>query len=127
MRLTKCEQEIMQSFWASEKPLSQAELVAQPIERSWKDRSVYILLNGLLEKGMLREAGFIRSGKTFARCFEPTVSYEEYYAHEIASHQQKLDLPKLFSALLRDDDVTEKTLSVLEHLIEEKKKELQDS
>lgn len=127
MRLTKCEQEMMEVFWAAGKPLSQPELLAQAGEKSWKNSSVYILLNGLLEKEMLREVGFVRSGKAYARTFAPALSYEEYCAMEIRASRQKPDLAKLVCALLREGDISDQTIEELEALLRESRRKLENT
>ncbi len=126
MRLTKCEQEMMDVFWTADQPLSQPDLLAQAGPKSWKDSSVYILLNGLLEKNMLREAGFVRSGKTYARTFEPTVSYENFCASELHALRKKPDLPKLFCALMEQGDVSEQTIAELEALLRKSRENLKE-
>ena len=57
MELTKSEMEIMDVFWASQEPLSRADLLERSTNKSWKDSSVHILLNGLLAKGAIEEVG----------------------------------------------------------------------
>ena len=54
MELTKSEMEIMDVLWDADKPMSRADLLEQSDEKSWKDSSVHILLNGLLQKGAIR-------------------------------------------------------------------------
>ena len=110
MHLTKGEQEVMDVFWYLNKPLSQAELVAAAQGKSWKDRSAYLLLNGLLEKGFLKESGYVRSGKTIARVFEPAITCEEYLAGLIAAQRWKADLPKLLQALLAQEETVSSAL-----------------
>ena len=51
MQLTKSEMEIMDVLWDAGKPLSRADLLDRSEEKTWKDSSVHILLNGLLQKG----------------------------------------------------------------------------
>ena len=80
MELTKSEMEIMDVLWGSGEPLSRADLLAHSEEKSWKDSSVHILLNGLLQKGAIREAGLVKRSKTFGRVFSPTLTREEYFA-----------------------------------------------
>lgn len=125
MRLTKSEQEMMAVFWDAGKPLSQPELLAQAGQKSWKDSSVYILINNLLKKGVLREEGFVRSGKAYARTFAPAMTYEEYCACEIRSLARKASLPKLFSALMADSNISEQTIQELQKLLEQAEKEAQ--
>lgn len=126
MHLTKSEREVMDVFWTVGEPLSQMELLAHAKDRSWKDRSAYILLNGLLSKGALREDGFVRSGKTFARRFAVTLTYEDYCASEIASFPRRPDPSALLSAFLGQSEVTDQDLDRLEQLVAQKRRELQE-
>ena len=71
MHLTKSEQQIMEIFWKADHAMAQTEVVSTCVERKWKERSIFSMLNSLMEKGVLREVGFVRSGKTYARTFEP--------------------------------------------------------
>ena len=48
MELTKSEMQIMDVLWASDIPLSRSDLLDRSEQKSWKDSSVHILLNGLL-------------------------------------------------------------------------------
>ena len=73
MELTKSEMEIMDEFWENGVPLSRSDLLGKE-NKCWKDSSVHILLNGLLKKGLLREAGMVRRSKTYGRTFEPTMT-----------------------------------------------------
>ena len=51
MELTKSEMQIMDVFWEAGEPLSRSDLLERSEHKSWKDSSVHILLNGLLQKG----------------------------------------------------------------------------
>ena len=87
MELTKSEMEIMDVLWDADKPMSRADLLAQSDEKTWKDSSVHILLNGLLQKGAIQEAGLVKRNKTYGRVFSPTMTREEYFAATIFSHR----------------------------------------
>lgn len=106
MELTKSEMEIMDVLWESGKPLSRADLLDRSEEKTWKDSSVHILLNGLLQKGAIVEAGLIRRSKTYGRVFSPTMTREEYFAATIFSHRHKPQIVGLIEALLRREDIT---------------------
>lgn len=67
MNLTRNELQVMDIFWNTTEPLSRAALLKKAEEQTWKPNSVHILINSLLKKGALREAGFTRSGKTYGR------------------------------------------------------------
>lgn len=122
MELTKSEMEIMDVLWASERPLSRADLLERSEEKTWKDSSVHILLNGLLLKGAIREAGMVKRSKTYGRTFSPTLTREEYFAATIFSHRHKPEIPGLFAALLKREDITEEQLDKIAELVAERRK-----
>lgn len=121
MELTKSEMEIMDVLWSAKAPLSRADLLAQSEEKTWKSSSIHILLNGLLQKGVIHEAGLVKRSKTYGRVFSPTLTREEYYASIIFSHRHKPDIVGLIEALLRREDITQEHLIEISNLIERKK------
>lgn len=125
MELTKSEMEIMDVFWESCVPLSRSDLLSSSDEKTWKDSSVHILLNGLLQKGVIHEAGLVRRSKTYGRVFAPSMTREEYFAESIYSHRHKPRIVELFSALLNRVDVTRDDLNRIEDLVHNKQTELQ--
>lgn len=120
MELTKSEMEIMDVLWAAEKPLSRSDLLERSEEKTWKDSSVHILLNGLLQKRAIREAGMVKRSKTYGRTFEPTLTREEYFATTIFSHRHKPQIVGLFAALLKNQDITQEDLAQIAALVQEK-------
>ena len=50
MQLTRSEMEIMDVLWEDGGELSRADFLERSAEKSWKDSSVHILLNGLLKR-----------------------------------------------------------------------------
>ena len=121
MELTRSEMEIMDVLWESGVPMSRADLLARSEEKTWKDSSVHILLNGLLQKGAIQEAGLVKRIKTYGRVFAPTLTREEYFATTIFSHRHKPEIVGLFAALLKRDDITPADLDTIEALIQAKR------
>ena len=119
MELTRSELEIMDVLWAAEQPLSRSDVLEQSQEKSWKDSSIHILLNGMLQKGVIREAGFVKRSKTYGRTFLPTLTREEYFATTIYSHRYKPDPVALIRALLSRPDITQAQRDRIRQLIEE--------
>lgn len=117
MELTKSEMEIMDVLWDSDSPMSRSDLLAASDEKTWKDSSVHILLNGLLVKGAIQEAGLVKRGKTFGRIFSPTMTREEYFAATIFSHRHKPEITGLFEALLRREDITADDLAKISEMV----------
>ena len=121
MVLTKSELEIMDVFWAAQMPLSRSDLLERSQEKNWKDSSVHILLNGLLAKDAIREAGMVKRSKTYGRTFLPTMSREEYFATMIFSFRHKPKLVGLMEALLKREDISAEELETIEKLVSERK------
>ena len=117
MELTKSEMEIMDVLWGAGKPLSRADLLEAAEEKTWKDSSVHLLLNGLLSKGAIREAGLVKRSKTFGRVFVPTMTREAYFAQTIFSHRRKPELLGLFEALLDQQKPSAEQLEALRAMV----------
>ena len=120
MELTKSEMEIMDVLWENGNALSRADILSLSGEKSWKDSSIHILLNGLLSKGAVREAGFVKRSKTYGRTFLPTMTREEYFAMTIFSHRYKPQMDKLIEALLQRPDITADQLKKISQAVEKK-------
>lgn len=120
MELTRSEMEIMDVLWESGTPISRSDLLAHSEEKTWKDSSVHILLNGLLQKGAIQEAGLVKRIKTYGRVFTPTMTREEYFANTIFSHRHKPQIVGLFAALLQREEVTDEDRMALAELLAQK-------
>ena len=121
MELTRSEMEIMDVLWESGVPMSRSDLLAHSEEKTWKDSSVHILLNGLLQKNAIQQAGLVKRSKTYGRVFTPTMTREEYFANTIFSHRHKPQILGLFAALLEREEITAEDLVQIEQLVQQKK------
>ena len=126
MTLTKSELEIMGVIWAAGRPLSRSEIIALSVNPSWKQSSIHILLNGLLKKGAIVESGYVKRGKSLSRLFAAKISGEDYYASTVFATGNQNELPMLFSALIRSEELTPELIAELEAMLAQRKKELQE-
>ena len=124
MVLTKSEMEIMDVLWQADTALSRADLLTRSEEKNWKDSSVHILLNGLLQKGAICEHGFVKRSKTYGRTFLPTMTREEYFANTVFSYRYKPEMAGLVEALLKRPEMDAETLNVIATMVENRKKEI---
>ena len=124
MKLTKSELEIMNVLWKAERPLSRGDILALSTDKTWKDNSIHILLNGMLKKEAIQEAGFARSGKVWGRLYAPNVSIDEYYNENLFSQTSKKEFPLLFSAMVNRDDITPELIDELEAILQKRRQEL---
>ena len=124
MRLTKSELEIMEVLWAADEPLCRADIIARSQDKTWKDSSVHILLNSMLKKEAIQEAGFVRRGKGYGRVFTPAISEEAYFAGNLFNRKDSAQLSRLFAGLVNSDGVTPALLDELEVMIQTRRNEL---
>ena len=120
MELTRSEMEIMDVLWEAREPLSRSDLLVRSADKSWKDSSIHILLNGLLQKQVIREAGFVKRSKTYGRTFVPTMTREEYFAETIYSHRYKPEIVGLITALLQRQDIQTEEMEAIKALVNQK-------
>ncbi len=123
MFLTKSEMQIMDVLWLAEKPMSRSDILESSPDKSWKDSSVHILLNGLLKKGIIQESGFVKRSKTYGRTFTPTKSREEYFAASIFSHKYQPKIVELIRSILQQKPASKDELAAIAELLDNMKKE----
>ena len=56
--LTKSELAIMEVMWEQEEALTASEIIKASGDKEWKNSSIHLMVNALLEKGFLEVAGF---------------------------------------------------------------------
>lgn len=126
MYLTQSEMEIMHAFWQEDRSMSLNDLILASPDRCWKDRSGFSIINSLIAKGLLKEDGYVHSGKTIARTFSPVISYTDFMIGQLNSFEGKIEVPRLVSHLLGEGDVDARDIKELDRMISDKKKELKD-
>ena len=124
MKLTRSELEIMETLWEAGRPLARFEILEQSQDASWSPRTIHILLNGLLKKEAIREAGFVKRVKTYGRIYAANISREEYYSETLFRGKGAQSIPAFFSMLLKSDNLTEETVNEMERMLAERRKEL---
>ena len=118
MYLTKNEIEIMDVLWKEKRALARGEILSLSEDKSWMDSSVHILLNSMLKKGAIREAGFVKCGKTSGRVYEAALSCEEYYVSTFDSTRTRPDIVKLMAAYLSRIGLREEERDELRKLLD---------
>ena len=124
MELTKSELELMEVLWHAKRPLSGGEIIEHSKKKSWKNGSIHVLLNSLLSKQAIKHAGFLKSGKGYARTFEPAITLTDYYSEFFSKSAQRASVPLIVSALFQQNEISLQELDELERMLEEKRREL---
>lgn len=111
--LTPAEETIMRILWESKEPLTQQQIVDTAESKGilcWKARSVFSLLNNLIEKKLIEEVGMVRAGKTYARTFSSTTTRPEFYAkmvHDSMSEKELAAFKRALKCLMKEPESTE--------------------
>lgn len=128
-KLNDAEYEIVDLLWREGRPLTAAETLKLLPDKSWKDSTVHMHINSLLEKEIIAISGFIKAGKTYARQFEPAIASDRYLAMQLKeSPVYKSDknqtLTGVIADLISDDDISTDTLSRINKMIDKRKAEI---
>lgn len=125
---TVSELNILRLLWESKEALSGAEMLERLPELDLFSTSIYTILDGMVDKGILKVDGKVRRGKRYARTFVPTFSQEDFTAMQVLKltpNVSKRDrIVGLFTALVKHDGVDAEIISDLEEFIQKQRKEL---
>ena len=95
--LTKKELEMMNVLWQSETALTASEILKASTNRTWKDKSLHILINSLLKKNL----------KVYARSFKPAISQTNYIWTHLTSGLDKKKRRNLIEEIIKNFDQEE--------------------
>lgn len=80
-RLTKSEMAIMEILWEEGKGLTATEIVNIAGEKkTWKDSSIHLLINKLLDKGVIEVVGFRKTMKNLCQNIFPSGFQTKIYS-----------------------------------------------
>lgn len=102
MRLTDKELEIMAVLWDSEIPMTASEIIDASDNRTWKESSIYIIMNTLIKKGAVVLTHHKPTGTNTARAYKPALTSEEctaLYIAGVAESGVHIDIDELIKCL----------------------------
>ena len=76
--LSPNEFKIMQLLWEEDRPLSRPEIIELTPERDWNPNSIHLILNNMIEKGVIQVEGMTRCGRGYGRTYAVTMTNMEY-------------------------------------------------
>ena len=117
IELTSSEKEVLEVLWKSDQPLTAREIVIYCVNKTWKPSYIYLMINSLLEKGIIQVEGEKRSVKNYARAYTPTMTEEEWYVRKLIS--QTKDKKAFICTVLRE---LLKEIDNMEEIVELEKK-----
>ena len=99
IRLTDKELEIMQVLWDNETPMTGSEIVSASKDRTWKEKSIYIIVNSLLKKNAIAFDHYKSTATNTARVYRAAISLEEYAALNVL--ELNPDIVSVITAIFR--------------------------
>ena len=124
-KITDSEREVLDLLWDVGEPLTSSEMVKMCVDRTWKPSYIHIMIKSLLDKEMIKMAGFKKTTKNYARIFEPTMTREQWSLQQVK--QEKRDSGELLKEMLvsiLQEETDEKILNELSKAIAKRKTEL---
>lgn len=128
-QLPEREIEILYVMWEADRPLMASEIAEA--DQELKLATVHTTLKRMLKKNLIEVVDFAKSGNVFGRCYQPTISMQEFELNKISNDYKRkkcLDITatNLVAALLsgQDNRMVQEELDRLEELIQEKRKEI---
>lgn len=85
--LNRKEEELLELLWDNETPMTSKTMLDIIKLGKYKlkaDVGIHRIINSLLEKNMIKICGSEKSGKLYARRFEPVLTREEYTIEVLA-------------------------------------------
>ena len=118
--LSQNEFKIMQLLWREKRPLSRPEIIDLIPDRDWNPNSIHLILNNMIEKGVIRVEGMTRCGRGYGRTYAATMSNMEYAAALLREVTPDLNADQRVSGvlpILLQDGVSKETMETLKLLL----------
>ena len=89
MKLTDKELEIMALLWRRGAPMTATEIIEASENRTWKDNSIFVIMNTLIKKKAVTYAKPKPTSTNSARSYAPAISLEDYMISKLHSIRQR--------------------------------------
>ncbi len=127
--LSDKEEQMLETMWREGRPLTRSEIINLTENRRWKESSIHVFLNRLLDKESIRVCDIVKTSTNYGRTYEPTFTAEEY---DIARLKQSFEtinpetsvISDFVSFIAKSNKVDKKSLKELEDIIKEHKDKL---
>ncbi len=118
--LSQNEFKIMELLWRENRPLSRPEIIDLIPNRDWNPNSIHLILNNMIEKGVICVDGMTRCGRGYGRTYAATMSNLEYAVALLREVTPDLNADQRVSGvlpILLQDGVSKETMESLKLLL----------
>lgn len=121
--LSPNEFKIMQLLWKEDRPLSRPEIIELTPERDWNPNSIHLILNNMIEKGVIQVEGMTRCGRGYGRTYAATMTNMEYAKSLLEESTPELTPDERILGLLPlllQDEIQPQTRTALKKMLDKR-------
>ena len=121
--LSPNEFKIMQLLWKEARPLSRPEIIELTPERDWNPNSIHLILNNMIEKGVIQVEGMTRCGRGYGRTYAATMTNMEYAKSLLEESTPELTPDERILGLLPlllQDEIQPQTRTALKKMLDKR-------
>lgn len=127
--LSDKEEQMLETMWKEGRPLTRSEIINLTENRRWKESSIHVFLNRLLDKGSIRVDDIVKTSTNYGRTYEPTFSQEEFDMARLKGNFKTVDpesstISDFISFIVKSNKIDKKNIKELENIIKDHKDEL---
>lgn len=127
--LSDKEEQMLETMWREGRPLTRSEIINLTENRRWKESSIHVFLNRLLDKESIRVCDIVKTSTNYGRTYEPTFTAEEYDIARLKQNFETIDpetsvISDFLSFIVKTKKVDKGSLQELENIIKEHKDKL---
>lgn len=127
--LSDKEEQMLETMWREARPLTRSEIINLTENRRWKESSIHVFLNRLLDKKSIRVHDIVKTATNYGRTYEPTFTREEYDMARLKNNFKAVDpesstISDFLSFIVKSKKIDKKDVSELEDIIKDHKDKL---
>jgi len=126
--LSAAELEVLQVLWAAGRALSRPEILEGMTHKPKSTNAIHPILNSLIAKEMIHVEGMVLCSKIYGRTYAASLSQKDFLIRcteeVLPDATPQARLLKVVSALADEKDIDVETLTKLEELLEDRRREL---
>ncbi|MCD1147901.1 BlaI/MecI/CopY family transcriptional regulator [Peptoniphilus sp. KCTC 25270] len=124
--LSESEQQIIETMWREGKALTRSQIIRSTENKKWKESSIHIILNRLLEKNSIEVDDIVKTATNYGRTYKPTFNKDEYDLNRLKNTYEGIkpsskETTKFVSFLVQSQAMNKEELEEIEQLIKEYK------
>lgn len=119
---------VLRALWTADTPLSRPEILDRIPNNNWNPNSIHLVLNNLIKKGFIKIEGMARCGQSYGRTYSASKTQGEYAAslalNAVPDTSEDENVFEIMSAMVKSTKLNEKTIDLLQQMLEDERNKL---